>query len=398
MSDVLAELIVADIFENGRTFLPGVRPTPAEVFQSLRQPILMGDLDDEECALLLSVLPANAERLSLVPLDKGLSGSKVFQARYDPKAKRRSKPFVVKVGPLAKLDREAEALNEIVAPTILQIGPPVLRRGRTKAALVQSLASLSERSKLESLRNRVRTGDDGPQLVDRVLRDRLGPWYQPPEAASRDFVLGELFEPYLGRGPQFGSAFPPDWDDLFDWVKGHTSCRWECVEPSVAEAAGTSARLRETVVHGDLHTQNILVDGHECWPIDFGWTRDNSSPLVDLAMLECSLKFLAVPRRSELRPLLAVEKALGRSEPVLPNVGRTPYGTEGDRVFRTVQAVRRFAMEDLAIPEDVYRLGLLLMTFALATHEGLNTPFVVASLQILASVVQGELKCPEARA
>jgi hypothetical protein len=38
------------------------------------------------------------------------------------------------------------------------------------------------------------------------------------------------------------------------------------------------------------------------------------------------------------------------------------------------------------------------MTFALATHEGLNTPFVVASLQILASVVQGELKCPEARA
>jgi len=389
VADGLTELIVDDIFVNGRTFLPGARPTRADTVRNMGKPILIGDLDAEESALLLSALPANAERLSLTPLDKGLSGSKVYQARYEPRARRRSKPFVVKVGPLGKIDREADALNEIVAPTIMQIGPPVLRRGRTKAALVQSLAALAEGSKLESLRNRVRKGDDGPQLVDRVLRDRLGPWYLPSEVTSHDFVLGDLFEPYLGRGPAFGDSFPPRWDDLFDWVRSDTSCEWDRVEPSVAEAAGTRACLRETVVHGDLHTQNILVDGSECWPIDFGWTRDESSPLVDLAMLECSLKFLAVPRRSELRPLLAVEQALARFEPVLPKVGRTPYGTEADRAFRTVQAVRRFGLDDLAIPADVYRRGLLLMTFALATHEGLNTPYVIASLQILGSAVRG---------
>lgn len=388
--DPWIEHIVDDAFDNGSGFLPGKRPTRADVLHNLGKPILMGDLDEEESALLLSALPANAERFTLVPLDKGLSGSKVFQARYERKARSRSKAFVMKVGPIAKIEREAEALNEIVAPTILQIGQPIVRRGRTKALLVQSLAALSERSKLESLRNRVRAGDDGPELVERVLRDRLGPWYQPPEPTSRDFVLGNLFEPYLGKGPEFGKTFPPEWDDLFEWVENDTSCRWDCVRPSVGEAARTTALLRETIVHGDLHTQNILIDGHECWPIDFGWTSENSSPLVDLAMLECSLKFLAVPRRCDLRPLLAVEKALARFETALPNVGRTPYGTEVDRVFRTVQAVRRFGLDDLAIPVDVYRLGLLLMTFALASHGGLNTPYVVASLQIVGSVVQDE--------
>jgi hypothetical protein len=146
---------------------------------------------------------------------------------------RRFKPFVMKVGPLEKVDREAQAINDIVSQTIMGIGPLVHRRGISKALLVQDLASLSEHSALASLRNCVRTSDEGPGLVGRVLRHRLGPWYQPARQRSRDFVLGTLFAPYLDTGPKVGRDFPPQWDDLFDWVEGDTGCRWANVEPAV---------------------------------------------------------------------------------------------------------------------------------------------------------------------
>jgi hypothetical protein len=387
VSDFL-DLLVDDIFDNHRSFLPGEACDENCVRRNVQQSILIGGIDEEESALLLSTLPADASSLSLEPLDKGLSGSKVFQAKYETDGLL-SKPFVMKVGPIEKVTQEAKAIDTIVAPTIMGIGRSIYRRGTKKALVGQDLVSLSTHAALESLRTRVRRSNDGPDLILRILRDRLGSWYLPRGRKSQMFTLGRLFDPYLKKGPPSGGGFPPPWDDLFDWVRCDTNCGWEHVEPAMEQAKATVATLPKTIVHGDLHTQNVLVDERaECWPIDFGWTRRGSCPLVDLTMLECSLKFLALPMRTELRSLLPIESAMARFEGA-PSAGRTPYGEEADRVFRTVEAVRRFGLDDLAIPEAVYRQGLLLMTFALASHGGLNTPYVIASLQILGSVAMG---------
>ena len=141
-----------------------------------------------------------------------------------------------------------------------------------------------------------------------------------------------------------------------------------------------------SIIHGDLHTQNVLVDpnSRECWPIDFAWCREESSPLIDLAMLECSLKFLAIPMRSDLRTLLAIEMRLAEEpEPELGSLS-TPYSAEINRIIRAVTILRNYVLSRLQVPFSEFRKLLLMMTYSLSILEGLNRPFVIGSLQLLA--------------
>lgn len=387
--DTVAEAILEDLFGNQRGFLPGLRCERADVEEHFEQPIIVGGLTAEEEWLMLSTLPKGARRLWLEPLDKGLSGSKVFSARYDTGAGRRSKPFVMKVGPIDKIDREAAAIAELASPYLRGIELPVYRRGVHLGLVGQEFRTLAAASELSSLRNEVRVSARGPQLVQRTLSDRLAPWYLPPEGADvTDFVLGALFEPYLRKGPDNSAAgiFPPPWDQLHEWVNDATGCSWDQVSDTVESLKTEQRSLPSTIVHGDLHSQNVLVDNAgECWPIDFAWTRDQSSPLVDLTMLECSLKFLAIPMRSDLRALLPVEVAIARDPVPAIAVDRIPYAEELNNVMAAVAQVRRFAMDELGASFADYRDGLTLMTYSLTTHPGLNTPYLLASLQILST-------------
>lgn len=374
--------LVADILDNRRSFLPGPPCDAAAIRANLARPVLVGGLSKVEEGLLLSCLPAASDSVELQAMDKGLSGSKVYQARVRVGG-RLTKPFVVKIGPVHKIEREATALRDIVSPTLLGIAPPVFRRWQDVGLVIQDLATLSEDANLESLRARVRRTGDGPRLVHRILYDRLGAWYRG-SSANGTLLLSDLFAPYLRHAPTFGDGFPPPWDDLLTYVEETTGASWTRVEPAIRSALSKEVTLPVTIVHGDLHTQNIVVDDSgECWPIDFGWTTDHSSPLVDLTMLECSLKFLALPMRADVRTLARHELALAcLGNP--PPPGLTPYREEVERVFQTVAAVRDYAFATLHIPADDYLSGLLLMTFSLTTHAGLNTPYVFLALQLLA--------------
>src|SRR4051794_8980102 len=103
------DFIIEDIKAHGRGYLPGSPCTEAELREKLKLSILVDGLEHEEQSLALSLLPSEASGLYLSPLDKGLSGSKVFAARYVT-AGRLSKPFVLKIGPIVKLQREADAI------------------------------------------------------------------------------------------------------------------------------------------------------------------------------------------------------------------------------------------------------------------------------------------------
>jgi hypothetical protein len=381
----LKDTIIRDIYENHRSFLSGQSCTPDEVARHMDGVIKMDNIQDEERLLLLSTLPRHAEQLWIAQLDKGLSGSSVFSVRYSDAAGRLSKPFVAKIGKLEKIDLEAEATSRYAAPYLPGIENPVCRRGEQLGLIGQELRGLSPRGRPESLRNYLLRYDFGPDMVTRLLEERLDPWYSRyADHASRP--VRDLLGDYLAKGPaDMQAVLPGGWEQLSAWAQQIGGFRWQDVGTVVESVLGGTIWSPVCIIHGDLHTQNVLVDpmSQECWPIDFAWTRE-SSPLIDLVMLECSLKFLVIPQRSDLRTLLAIEMRLAEEPaPVLDSLN-TPYFTEVSRAIRSVVFVRMYALEKFGVTFSEFRKLLLAMTYSLSANERLNRPYAIGSLQLLA--------------
>lgn len=381
----LVEAIVDDINEHKRSFLPGGnRPTMDMLQSAMNGNVQFGGLDEEATKLLLSCLPEGADRLSVVPLDKGLSGAAVVSGRYRLGTKR-SKPFVFKVGPLEKIEREADAIARWATPFLRAIGAPVIRRGGARGLIAQELHGLSATGSTVSLREFVRDDQRGVAVIGDLLHERLFPWYEQSTGRS-EHRIREVCRWWLTKAPRDLSAVVPcSWSQLPAWaeaVSGAPPIREEALTALLESSIISST----SVIHGDLHTQNILVDPKSCdtWPIDFGWCADGYPPVLDAAMLECSLKFLAIPMRADLRTLLEVEAALVQEATPDLSVEGTPFCEEVARCFAAVREVRRFALDGpCPVTFEDYKRVLAALTLSLSNHQGLNQPIVLGSLQML---------------
>ncbi len=382
----IAAAILDDILRNRRSFLPGEAPSQDELRANLFGPVQIDGLSLEDCALIRSTLPSGCSSVWAAPMDKGLSGAHVLALRYEVGASR-SKYFVAKIGPHEKLDREYDAVKAYAAPLLTGIEQPVYRQGPTRALLLQELRGLTKQPL--SLRLFARDSPRAAAVVTRLLETQLAPWYAADERIVRKTTYDRLFRWHLRKAPPAEQVVPDDWSALTAWVSetAHlatlTSLR---VGELLQDAMHAEIETAITIAHGDLHAQNVIVDETSLfsWPIDFGWCAPESSPIVDLVMLESSLKFLAIPMRADLRTLIAVEQGLSR-EPY-PSIGLVgiPYGREIDNCLRAVAALRRYALEG---PNPVefadYRRALAIIAYCLSSHPGLNRPYVLASLQLL---------------
>lgn len=380
----LSTSIVDDVFEHHRGFLPGIPCVRSDVYKHLRSSIRLDGLSSEEALLILSIMPRNAVQIWLQEMDKGLSGSKVFKTRYSDDGGRFSKQFVVKVGDISKIDREADAVERLCAPYLPGIEFPVRRRGIRLGLIAQELRGLSVHAEVESLRFWIRENTGGGEMISRLLRERLWPWYEHAyEVPLAPVQARRLFEPYISKISS-AEIFPENWSDLRRWVEGVSGIRWNEPLERVASLGAEIVAVPLSISHGDLHSQNILVDAssRECWPIDFAWCRDDSSLVVDLVMLECSLKYLAFPMRAELREILGIDWQLMNSYREVRVSRNMPYGNEVRNALEGVFEIRRFA-EELNISFEDYRRCLCLMTFAHSTHPGLNRPLVLGATQML---------------
>jgi hypothetical protein len=379
--NMIESKITSDIFRNHRHFLPGIHCTPRELRSHFDGRILQDGLDEEERLLILSILPAGSSEILLEGADKGMSGSKTFHARYRT-PDGLSKRFVLKVGGLRKIEHEASAVQQFAAPMLDGTNSPVWRRGDTKAIIAQELVGLTRGAQLTSLRNRLRERPDSADSVSRLLREGLAPWYEEPIDNGPSAVsLGSLFGRHVKRGGAI--VYPPDWSLLKGWTEKISGIAWRESADKIADLLKRSVDVPVSISHGDLHAQNVLVDpGGRCWPIDFAWCTNGSSPVVDLVMLECSIKFLAFPMRTDLQEMIRLEQALTSEYIFSGSLPLMPYATELQNVLGGLIEVRRFA-SDAGISFEHYLACLCVMTSSLATHAKLNRPLVLASLQIL---------------
>jgi len=384
----LVDTIIEDIIDNQRPFISGNRCNPDEVKKNLDLPVLFDGLNIEEKKLILSAIPKDCTGVLLSPMDKGLSGSKVFSARFI--RKRQSKPYIIKIGQKRKLEQEAFAIIEYACPHILGISPPILRKGLRKAMLVQEFAGVSPNSKLVSLRQYIRYSDNPKNLINKIFNGRFSNWYTDSGDTVSQFRLESIFEWYFAK-VTIGNIYPDNWDDLKIWVEKISNIKWTNVQELIHHISPREIKSISSIIHGDLHSQNILIDeSGECWPIDFAWCNDDSSPVVDAVMLECSLKFMAIPQRSDLRSMIEIENLLSLEAYPDIKIISMPYCTEISKAIEGVLEVRRIAIEEMKISFSDYRLALFAMTYTLSTRPQLNRPFALASLQILSGVIENE--------
>lgn len=386
--DRISSTIVEDIQRSNRSFLPGTAKDSAALQDHLGDPVLADGLDAEESCLIASTLPAQATDMYVSEMDKGLSGARVLAARFMTADSRMSRSFVIKLGRIDKLEREAANIEQLVCPYVPGVDRPVYRRGLRKALIAQGFVGLHTNGTPVSFRLYSRSHADSGKLVLKLFRDRLGNWYNRTHAGEACIQpLKSLFVPYLKKGGQF--LFPRQWNLLKTWVSETTGVPWHNPAAAFAEVIDCKVVSPRTIIHGDLHAQNLLVDeGGEIWPIDFAWTQGNGSPLLDFAMLECSLKFLAIPQRSDLRSLFLLEHQLVNAPIPKITLSAIPYRTEIRNVLNAIIAVRQLACREMRLAFDDYQKALFLMTFSLTSHPKLNRPYVLASLQLLTEAVR----------
>lgn len=340
---------------------------------------------------LIAAACRDAERIYLQPLDKGLSGSLVWRARWKSRGIM-TKDHVLKVGPLHKIEREYRNYSDIAAA--IDKSSPHMTWERDEAAgrgvLRQELVG-DERGVYRSLRaalTSVGEPDEAEALIDRLYRTRMSAWhYADASFTTETAKLSEALDWWTRRVDLPGTVAMVGTDGVESSLSGCLACTFHETAAAVMALLEVEEEISVGPVHADLHAQNVLVDeAGQLHLIDFGWTNYKWRA-VDFLMMECSLKFLVSPAHARLEDLLCIERQL---EPTLAGedvdlapLRRLIYGAQLSNVAAATASVRRNAFESGAVtgPEQ-YRRGLVALTAGLASikNDDFNRVFLLHSL------------------
>lgn len=353
-------------------------------------------IDDVDRALIAAACP-EATRIYLEPLDKGLSGSLVWRARWESRGVT-TKDHVLKVGPLNKIDREYRNYSGVAS--VIDPGSPHMVRERDEAhargVLRQELFG-DERGRFRSLREALTSVAEpsaAAALIDRLYQTRMAAWhYAGGDFTSEPARLSEALDWWTSRIDLPTTVAMVGADGVDTSLDSCFACTFNDTRAAVSALLEAEEEISVGPVHADLHAQNVLVDAAgKLHLIDFGWTN-HKWRAVDFLMMECSLKFLVAPAHARLEDLLFLERQL---EPTL--AGATAdlapletliYGAQLSNIGAATEAVRRNAFAAAAVTSsEQYRRGLVALTAGLASirNDEFNRVFLLHSLAFHAQV------------
>ena len=114
-----------------------------------------------------------------------------------------------------------------------------------------------------------------------------------------DLNLVDEFYEYWDRGTPMEAVLRDFYGDRLDSKESYGGCT--IADPRIAfrELVDGPMSVRCGPVHGDLHPNNVVIDGDQnAHLIDFAWAKRRFATALDHVIMECSLRFIAFPRRS----------------------------------------------------------------------------------------------------
>ncbi len=337
----------------------------------------------------------NARQIYLAPLDKGLSGASVWLARWSISGAS-SKLHVFKIGDYKKLERERNAAATIAAPLEqrfpdMELCPasPARRGLLAQVGLLRQEFLGDTSGDVVNLRRwigqRARNADEVRTMIRTLYANRMRSWHPPDGSFPAARITLEAATDRWGSATLRGPASQIGKRELDASLSQLTTADLASISKVCALLRKRKEEVAIGPVHGDLHSQNILVANGRLELIDFALTGEKWRAL-DFLMLECSLKFLVSPAHARLRDLLEIdevaEPALQRKTPRLASLRSRLLGRELEKIAAGVAEVRRQALLTGAVTDgDQYRRGLVLMTAGLADlPEPINRLFLFHSL------------------
>lgn len=351
-------------------------------------------LDRPHHRKLIEMATSGADVAYLAPLDKGLSGASVWQARWlTPLGTQLTNTQVLKIGDLSKLRREYEAVT-VLASTIDRKTPRTTLYELESESLALLRSDFVSDKEVHSFRDHVRhltSVDETIRCVNELFGSRMESWHYSPHARGVRFEqpLRVALDWWFDRRDVVGCADRLGRRGAESLVQSLGVASVDALALSI-EALGDAIRtVHLGVVHGDLHTQNVLLDEDGfTYLIDFGWTAERWRA-IDFLMMEASLKFLVAPRSARMTDLCRLDDVID-SQPWgdLPDPGELAswgnqmlYGETLARVAAAVTTTRYHASASGAVEDErLYREGLALLGAGLSSMpHTINLGLVLAS-------------------
>ena len=329
-------------------------------------------------------------RVSLDPLDKGLSGARVLLAHWPLRANTISANHVFKLGNLGKLQQEAKRTELLVSPVDPQVGHIRLFEDKPHdQGLLRQAFLGSPDGSVVSLKDWIREQTE-PERVSQQIKtlygDRMRQWHcaegKSPPLEKRSFA--KAFDGRVSRQEGLAQAYEVVGRDALEESfaeRGFSSL--SAIDDAVQHLNGEREEFSLGLTHGDLHAQNVLVSAGGIQLIDFAWA-DYGWKAIDFLMLECSLKFLVIPVECRLEDLVYLEGLIEKSAGVDQHwreLNNRPYGRYLRILAASLAAIREQALAWKAVAEfEQYRRGLIVLMSCLGTYPDLNRNFLAHSL------------------
>ena len=201
-------------------------------------------------------------------------------------------------------------------------------------------------------------------------------WEETQINEDQKVPLREVFESYLKVDKIFSATFAIS----FEHAESNKAVFEKLLNYQVQ-------RYMKKVSHGDLHSENIIIDGDSVFLIDFGMT-DYRPVFIDYAMLEVSIRFGLLPRYIPTKEIMKIDSKyiqdLNLSERELEE-----YIANADikKAYKVISMIRRKAVEtinrnkikfdSLKELESHYLLTLFSLTLRNLPYGDLNQKYAV---------------------